>query len=80
MTEELTLSGTQVGTGHKKIFFTIEECLSEIEVASAMRSLRQALAASDEDAARLTVQRWVEGYSVPQDTTKSDLEVVSPVS
>ena len=80
MTEELTLSGTQVGTGHKKIFFTIEECLSEIEVASAMRSLRQALAASDEDAARTTVQRWVEGYNMPKDATNPDREAVSPVS
>ncbi|WP_299608020.1 nucleoside-diphosphate sugar epimerase/dehydratase [uncultured Tateyamaria sp.] len=66
MTEELTLSGTQVGTGHKKIFFTVEDCLSEIEVASAMRSLRHALAASDEDAARAVVKRWVEGFGTPQ--------------
>lgn len=80
MTEELTLSGTQVGTGHKKIFFTIEECLSEIEVASAMRSLRHALAASDEDAARATVRRWVEGYSTPKITAESDREFATPVS
>ncbi|MBY5933579.1 polysaccharide biosynthesis protein [Tateyamaria omphalii] len=80
MTEELTLSGTQVGTGHKKIFFTNEESLSEIEVASAMRSLRHALAASDEAAARATVKRWVEGYSTPKEAAEADRERVSPVS
>ncbi|APX13245.1 polysaccharide biosynthesis protein [Tateyamaria omphalii] len=80
MTEELTLSGTQVGTGHKKIFFTNEEGLSEIEVASAMRSLRHALAASDEAAARATVKRWVEGYSAPKETAGENREFIAPVS
>ncbi|KIC50168.1 nucleoside-diphosphate sugar epimerase/dehydratase [Tateyamaria sp. ANG-S1] len=80
MTEELTISGTQVGTGHKKIFFTNEESLSEIEVASAMRSLRHALAASDEAAARATVKRWVEGYNTPKETADGTREAISPVS
>ncbi|WP_299619457.1 nucleoside-diphosphate sugar epimerase/dehydratase [uncultured Tateyamaria sp.] len=62
MTEELTINGTLIGTGHKKIFFTVEEGLSEIEVASALRSLRHALAAGDESEARAMVMRWVEGY------------------
>ncbi|GGX38758.1 nucleotide sugar epimerase [Tateyamaria omphalii] len=80
MTEELTLSGTRIGTGHKKIFFTVEDCLSEIEVASAMRSLRQALASSDEEEARATVKRWVEGYQNSKDAMETNREVVTPVS
>lgn len=81
MTEELTLNGQRVGTGHRKVFFTVESGLSEIEVASAMRSLRQALAASDEDAAREIVARWVEGYSTPKQlAAAADRERATPVS
>lgn len=79
MTEELTLSGTQVGTGHKKIFSTVEDCLSEIEVASAMRSLRQALAASDEDEARSVVKRWVEGFGQKQAHVEKGIEIAHPI-
>ena len=61
--EELTLSGDLIGTRHQKIFCARESCLSEIEVASVLRGLRQALAASDEEAARAVVHRWVEGFS-----------------
>ncbi|MEL6564814.1 MAG: nucleoside-diphosphate sugar epimerase/dehydratase [Pseudomonadota bacterium] len=70
MTEELTLSGSLIGTGHRKIFFTVEDGLSEIEVASVLRALRSALAASDDDAARAVVTRWVDGYRQP--ATKID--------
>ncbi|MEL6617364.1 MAG: nucleoside-diphosphate sugar epimerase/dehydratase [Pseudomonadota bacterium] len=62
MTEELTLNGALIGTGHRKIFFTKEDGLSEIEVAGVIRALRHALAASDDDAARDVVMRSVEGY------------------
>ncbi|MEM6758014.1 MAG: nucleoside-diphosphate sugar epimerase/dehydratase [Pseudomonadota bacterium] len=62
MTEELTLNGTLIGTGHQKIFYTVEERLSEIEVASVLRALRQALAAADDEAAREVVRRWVDGF------------------
>ncbi|MEL7132216.1 MAG: nucleoside-diphosphate sugar epimerase/dehydratase [Pseudomonadota bacterium] len=78
MTEELTLSGTRVGTGHQKIFFTIEDGLSEIEVASAMRSLRQALAASDEELARSTARRWVEGFATPRQDSDIETEITYP--
>ena len=80
MSEELTLNGALVGTGHKKIFFTVEKSLSEIEVASVLRSLRQALAASDEDAARDMARRWVEGYTAPNPTSDKDRELLTPVS
>ena len=65
MTEELTLSGDLLGTLHPKIFSTREEGLSEIEIASALRGLREAFVASDEDMARAVVRRWVEGFQRP---------------
>jgi FlaA1/EpsC-like NDP-sugar epimerase len=66
MIEELTLTGNLVGTTHKKIFFSDEARLSEIEVAAATRALRDALATRDEAAARDVARRWVEGYaSIP---------------
>jgi len=80
MTEELTLSGALIGTGHKKIFFAVEEALSEIEVAAVLRALRQALAASDDDAAREVVLRWVDGYRAQTGTAPDTAEVASPVS
>ncbi|WP_299367103.1 nucleoside-diphosphate sugar epimerase/dehydratase [uncultured Tateyamaria sp.] len=80
MTEELSLNGALIGTGHKKIFFTIEKGLSELEVASALRSLRHALANSDEDAAREIARRWVEGYNGPNTETESDRGLITPVS
>ena len=80
MSEELTLNGALVGTGHKKIFFTVEDRLSEIEVASALRSLRHALAASDEDAARALARRWVEGYNGSVSLPLKDQDLATPVS
>ncbi|MEL6215775.1 MAG: polysaccharide biosynthesis protein, partial [Pseudomonadota bacterium] len=62
MAEELTLSGALIGSGHRKIFFANEAKLSEIEVASALSKLRQALASGDEEAARQVAMRWVEGF------------------
>lgn len=61
--EELTLSGDLIGTRYQKIFCAREDYLSEIEVASVLRGLRHALAASDEEAARQVVARWVEGFT-----------------
>ncbi|MGR3621490.1 polysaccharide biosynthesis protein [Pseudophaeobacter sp.] len=67
--EELSLTGELITTRHPKIFCTRESVLSEIEVAGALRGLRQAVAAGDEAAARQGLQRWVEGYG-SQDTTR----------
>lgn len=63
--EELTLSGELTGTRHPKIFCAREGALSEIEVAVLLRSLRLAVAAGDEAAARQVIRRWVEGYHQP---------------
>ncbi len=62
MSEELSLSDDLVGTTYPKIFMTHEGGLSQIEVASALRSLREAFVASDEDMARDVVRKWVEGF------------------
>lgn len=81
MTEELTISGTLIGTGNKKIFYANETGLSEIEIASALRSLRQALAASDDEAARDLVVRWVEGaLGKPPISPPGNDETLVPVS
>lgn len=62
MTEELTLSEDILGTKYPKIFSAREHGLSQIEIATALRALREAFVASDEDMARAVVHRWVEGF------------------
>ncbi|MGJ8596828.1 polysaccharide biosynthesis protein [Sulfitobacter sp.] len=71
MSEELTLSGDLVGTTYPKIFMTHEEGLSQIEIAAALRKLREAFVASDEDMARDVVRQWVEGFKC--DVEKADV-------
>jgi len=71
MTEELTLSGDLISTRHPKISATHEDGLSEIEIASALRRLREAFVASDENMARDVVRRWVEGFDTIMDTRKT---------
>jgi len=71
MTEELTLSGSLIGTQHPKIFSTREKGLNEIEIAAVLRDLREALVANDEDMARSVVYRWVEGFEPAQSIRKS---------
>ena len=64
--EELTLCRELTTTCHAKIFCAREVGLSEIEVAAMLRGLRQALADSDEAAARQIISHWVEGYHQPK--------------
>ncbi|MEM9128136.1 MAG: nucleoside-diphosphate sugar epimerase/dehydratase [Pseudomonadota bacterium] len=65
--EELTLNQTLVPTRHRKIFCAREETLSEIEIAAILRGLREALASSDEDAAREIILHWAEAEAdMPQ--------------
>jgi len=60
--EELLIGEGYVTTAHEKIFTAHENSLSEIEIAAALRSLREAVATADNDAARAVIGRWVEGY------------------
>ncbi|ATG45989.1 putative capsular polysaccharide biosynthesis protein (plasmid) [Phaeobacter piscinae] len=71
MQEELTLSSDLITTGHQKIFCAREAVLSEIEVATLIRGLRQAVAAGDERVARVLIKRWVEGYRAPEEDRKT---------
>ncbi|MDJ0825053.1 MAG: nucleoside-diphosphate sugar epimerase/dehydratase [Rhodobacter sp.] len=65
--EELLIGEGFLTTGDEKIFTAREASLSEIEVASAIRSLREAVATADDTAARAVIARWVEGYPEPQE-------------
>ncbi|MEQ6249390.1 nucleoside-diphosphate sugar epimerase/dehydratase [Sulfitobacter sp. HNIBRBA3233] len=60
LVEELTLSNDLLGTKYPKISSALEAVPSQIEIASAIRSLREAVVAGDEDMARAVVRRWVE--------------------
>ena len=71
MTEELTLSGLLINTAHPKIYSARENGLNELEIASVLRDLREALVANDEDLARQVVYRWVEGFAPPEALRKS---------
>lgn len=65
--EELLIGKGLMTTPHPKILRAQEAGLSEIEVASALRSLRQSVATGNEAGARAVVSRWVEGYVVPNE-------------
>ncbi len=58
--EELTMRGNSiVATDHPKILRVEEACLSEIEIATALRALDEALDNGDQQAARDVLTRWV---------------------
>lgn len=69
MHEELTITKGRISTENAKIFCAAERPLSEIEVAAALRALREAVATGDAPAARAVITRWVEGY-VPSPAAK----------
>ena len=67
--EELLIGEGQLTTPHSKILRARDESLSELELASALRALRAAIAGGDEDAARQVVISWVRGYQAPTQAT-----------
>jgi FlaA1/EpsC-like NDP-sugar epimerase len=71
MHEELMIGEGLLTTPHPKILRAQEACLSELEVAGALRALRAALASGDAGAARALILRYVEGYGVPPTVAKS---------
>ena len=58
--EELLISSDMLTTPHPKILRAQEGYLSEIEMATAMKDLRRAIATLDEHLARDVILRWVE--------------------
>jgi len=60
-----------IKTAHSKIYSAREDGLNELEIASVLRDLREALVANDEDLARQVVYRWVEGFAPPEALRKS---------
>ncbi|MFT4742055.1 MAG: FlaA1/EpsC-like NDP-sugar epimerase [Yoonia sp.] len=59
--EELLIGAGQTSTAHPKIMQANEAHLSEIEVASALKAVKDAIDRADEDALRAVIARWVEG-------------------
>ncbi|MFT5796975.1 MAG: FlaA1/EpsC-like NDP-sugar epimerase [Candidatus Azotimanducaceae bacterium] len=59
--EELLIGKGQTTTAHPKILQANEKHLSEIEVASALRAVKDAIDRADEPALRAVIARWVEG-------------------
>lgn len=63
--EELLIGAGLLTTPHNKILRAREESLSELEMASALRALRSAVAVGDQGAARDVITTWVHGYQPP---------------
>jgi FlaA1/EpsC-like NDP-sugar epimerase len=60
--EELLIAPDMLTTPHPKILRAQESALSEIEVAAALKDLRQAIDTRDEDLAHAIIERWVERH------------------
>ena len=60
--EELLISPDMLTTPHHKIMRAQERFLSELEIANALKDLRQAINSRDPQAARIVISRWVERY------------------
>jgi FlaA1/EpsC-like NDP-sugar epimerase len=60
--EELLIGGDMLATPHEKILRAKEEKLSELEIATALKALRDAIDKNDKASARMAIERWVEGY------------------
>lgn len=63
--EELTITRGRTTTKHEKIFSVREDCLSELELASALKQLREAVALNDTQGGLGVVSRWIDGSSPP---------------
>jgi FlaA1/EpsC-like NDP-sugar epimerase len=63
--EELLIGEGLLTTPHSKILRAQEQSLTELQMASALRALRTAVATGDADAARNLVHTYVEGYQCP---------------
>jgi FlaA1/EpsC-like NDP-sugar epimerase len=60
--EELLIGDDMLTTPHPKILRAQESQLSELEIATALKALREAIDADDTASVRGAIERWVEGY------------------
>ncbi len=67
--EELLIAPDMLTTPHTKILRAQESYLSEFEMATALKDLRLAIDARDEDAVRAVIARWVEPVGLPEAAT-----------
>ncbi len=67
--EELLIGSDMLTTPHPKILQARGVCLSEFEMANALRALQRAIDAADPTAARDVIARWVDGYRQDGSTT-----------
>ncbi|WP_240512109.1 nucleoside-diphosphate sugar epimerase/dehydratase [Pseudoruegeria sp. SK021] len=64
--EELLIGEERVTTAHPKITRALEDCLSEIEIATVLRELRTAIDTNDAITAHAVLSRWIEGAMTPE--------------
>lgn len=63
--EELTISNSAAPTAHPKILRVAEHHLSELQMAAALRDLREAVEAGDDPALNRAARRWIPECSAP---------------
>lgn len=73
--EELLIGAGLLTTPHAKILRARENSLSELDMAKALQSLRNAMATGDAQAARAVAVTYVEGYQVADAGPKAGLVV-----
>lgn len=69
--EELLISSDMLTTPHSKILRAQESYLSEFEVATALKDLRQAIDTRDPAGARAVIARWVESATLDTPAQKT---------
>jgi FlaA1/EpsC-like NDP-sugar epimerase len=69
--EELLIEPGMLTTPHEKILRVQERGLTALEMTSALRALRSAVAEGNAAAARVVIETYVEGYASPMPATGS---------
>jgi FlaA1/EpsC-like NDP-sugar epimerase len=70
--EELLIGSDMLTTPHPKILRAQESHLSEIETATALNALRQAIETRDTDLLDITLARWIEGEDTAAPVTVNE--------
>ncbi|SLN11181.1 UDP-N-acetyl-alpha-D-glucosamine C6 dehydratase [Roseovarius litorisediminis] len=70
--EELLIGSDMLTTPHAKIMRAQEDHLSEIELAKALKALREAIDARSPDLLTSTLARWIEKFEKPESATVNE--------